>query len=161
MGLDFGSVRKSYMQEVCEKTYKTGKLASSWGILLVILLVLIDIYMLDFSDAFVWRVVGVVPMLFFGLYALTYQKKHSDWVIPLNVLILAGLGIMMAGTAYEVFSSIDPPMKLKYGVALGYTGILFLSLIIAEGARPYLPYIIIIPLAILTILLLLNDHLDI
>ena len=160
MGLDFGSVRKSYMQEVCEKTSKTGKLAAGLGILVIILLALQDIYMLDFPEGLVWRLLAGIPMLVFLIYAFTYQKQHLEWVIPLNALMMAGLGVMMVGMTYEVFTSTDPPLKWKYGVALGYTGVLFVSLLMAEGARPYLPYIIIIPLAILTVLLSINNQMD-
>ena len=160
MGLDFGSVQKAYLQEVCAKTLKMGKQAAGWGILLIALLALQDIYLLDFPNALIWRIVGIVPMFVFLIYAFTYHRQHPSWVIPLNAILMLGIGLMMGGIAFEVFSSVDPPMKLKYGVALGYTGVLFVSLLIAEGARSYLPYIIIIPLAILTIVLLLNNRMD-
>jgi len=148
-----GLIRAKYLLDSAKKTLKAGRAAALLAVPVIGTFAVFDIVGFRFYDGIPWRITGLAPMLIFLILSFTLFKKKPKLVIPFNVLNLLGLGVMMAGLAFEIFLMQSPPLQLKYGVTVGYTAVLFISLIIAEGARPYLPYIIILPLGILTVLL--------
>lgn len=149
-----GLIRAKYLLDSAKKTLKAGRSAALLAVPVIGTFAAFDIIGFRFYDGIPWRITGVAPMILFLILSFTLFPKRPKFIIPFNALNLLGLGAMMAGLAFEIFLTQSPPLQLKYGVTVGYTAVLFISLIIAEGARPYLPYIIIGPLGILTVILL-------
>lgn len=150
-----GLIRAKYLLDSAKKTLKAGRSAALLAVPVIGTFAIFDITGFSFYEGIPWRLTGVVPFVIFLLFSYTLFKKNVKLIIPFNILNVLGLGAMMAGLAYEIFlAQTSPPLQLKYGVTVGYTAVLFISLIIAEGARPYLPYIIILPLGLLTVVLL-------
>ncbi|MEM6804705.1 MAG: ATP-binding protein [Bacteroidota bacterium] len=145
-----GLIRAKYILDSAKKTLKAGRSAAWLAIPVITLFAVGDITSFGFYDGIPWRILGLSPFILFLILAYTVFRKNTQYVIAFNMLNVLGLGVMMAGLAYEIFIMKTPPLTLKYGVTVGYTAVLFISLIISEGARPYLPYIIILPLGILT-----------
>lgn len=149
-----GRIRAKYLLDSAKKTLKAGRTAALLAVPVIGIFAVFDVIGFNFREGIPWRIAGVVPFVIFLLLSFTLFKKKPNWIIPFNALNVLGLGVMMAGLAYSIFLSPTPPLQLKYGVTVGYTAVLFISLIIAEGARPYLPYLIILPLGVLTVVLL-------
>ncbi|MEL6674403.1 MAG: ATP-binding protein [Bacteroidota bacterium] len=153
-------IRSEYMKEAAAKTLKVGRAAAFIAIPVLTIFAVQDLLVYHLNEALIWRIISLVPFVLFLILAFTQFRRNPQLAIPFNALNILGMIVMMSGLVYVVFILSNPPLNLKYGVTLGYAVALFISLIISAGARQYLPYIIVFPLSILTVVLIFTQEME-
>ncbi|MEO0473379.1 MAG: ATP-binding protein [Bacteroidota bacterium] len=117
-----------------------------------------DALVLGLPDAWIWRVVGIIPLFAFLFLSFWIPDRKTDWAIPFNALILFGILLMMAGLCYQVFSSPITSLLHRSAVIAGLLTVMVACLIIASGARPQLTWMVPGILAVLSIALYLEGN---
>ena len=147
--------------ENSQQTLKIGRLAAFVGIPLLIYFTIQDIYILHFENLFLWRAIGIAPLIAFLVLSYTVLERRSKAVIFFHALSLLGIMIMTVGMNIEFFSMKSSSTVDKMGVTGALIVNIFAVFIFSSGARKYLIFIISFPLLLLFLHFFINHTLAI
>ena len=146
-------IHKYYIDELAAKTVKTGRVVSFAGLPLIILLYLQDVYLLNMTGTFAWGAVCFFSVFLFLIFTYTRYVNRTKLLFIFYSLAISGAIIMMCGLTWLIFVQGAYPETYKYGLALGFSAVIFVVFLISAGALKYLIYSILVPLAVFLIYL--------
>src|SRR5208283_786864 len=144
-----------YFLEQSLRTRNTGVLASLVAIPVVLVFMYIDHMLPLLSGIFGWRVVAIVPSLLFLAFALFFFEAHRRLTIPLHVAQLAGVMVMMCGICADLATRPEFPLFGRSALVSSLLVCIFTVFVLAGGARKYLLMILVLPLAAMSVYLLM------
>lgn len=161
MELDDRALLDEYIREESQKTLELGKKLCKWGLPVVLLIAILEIYIYHNITFVLCRLLFIVPAIAYYVFALSpYSKDKPQLVLPLHLATISGGLFMMSSLALIKLqlNDIHPAMQMA-SVTGGLVVIIFVAYVFAGGAVKYLRYILTLTLSLLLLFILLDGSL--
>lgn len=147
-----------YHAEREESTLFTGKLFSVVAIVAVAVFVLWGTIFFGRGSFVWWGFAGFLPAVAFLVFSFTLFPRNRYLILPFHFASLFGVMVMASGYTYATYLLAAPRTYTGTAAPLVLVTTLFFVFIFAAGMRPYFAFIVLPPLAAVTIALLVHDR---